>query len=61
MFDVTALLAGAISRSAQIAAECLVGAGNGTTSHKHGEAASRVVASGDCRFGIILCGTGLAS
>ena len=25
---------------------------------KHGEAAARLVASGDCRFGIILCGTG---
>ena len=25
---------------------------------KHGEAAVRLVASGDCRFGIILCGTG---
>ena len=25
---------------------------------KHGEAAARRVASGDCRFGIILCGTG---
>ena len=25
---------------------------------KHGEAAARMVASGDCRFGIILCGTG---
>ena len=24
----------------------------------HGEAAARLVASGDCRFGIILCGTG---
>lgn len=25
---------------------------------KHGEAAARLVASGDCGFGIILCGTG---
>ncbi|MBM6594156.1 ribose 5-phosphate isomerase B [Microvirga pudoricolor] len=25
---------------------------------KHGEAAARLVASGDCRFGIVLCGTG---
>lgn len=25
---------------------------------RHGEAAARRVASGDCRFGIILCGTG---
>ncbi|MEQ5869382.1 ribose 5-phosphate isomerase B [Sagittula sp. NFXS13] len=25
---------------------------------EHGEAAARQVASGDCRFGIILCGTG---
>ncbi|MGL5012075.1 MAG: RpiB/LacA/LacB family sugar-phosphate isomerase, partial [Paracoccaceae bacterium] len=25
---------------------------------KHGEAAARRVAAGDCRFGIILCGTG---
>lgn len=25
---------------------------------KHGEAAARLVASGDCAFGIILCGTG---
>lgn len=25
---------------------------------KHGEAAARLVASGDCRFGVILCGTG---
>src|SRR6187549_3581786 len=25
---------------------------------KHGEAAARLVASGDCRFGIILCGSG---
>jgi len=25
---------------------------------QHGEAASRLVASGDCRFGIVLCGTG---
>jgi ribose 5-phosphate isomerase B len=25
---------------------------------KHGEAAALLVASGDCRFGIILCGTG---
>nr|WP_244468033.1 RpiB/LacA/LacB family sugar-phosphate isomerase [Nitratireductor soli] len=25
---------------------------------KHGEAAARLVASGDCRFGITLCGTG---
>ena len=25
---------------------------------QHGEAAARLVASGDCRFGIILCGTG---
>lgn len=25
---------------------------------KHGAAAARLVASGDCRFGIILCGTG---
>lgn len=25
---------------------------------KHGEAAAKLVASGDCRFGIILCGTG---
>ncbi len=25
---------------------------------KHGEAAARSVASGECRFGIILCGTG---
>src|SRR3954466_10426491 len=25
---------------------------------KHGEAAARLVASGDCRFGIILCRTG---
>ena len=25
---------------------------------KHGEAAARLVASGDCRFGIILCATG---
>lgn len=25
---------------------------------RHGEAAARLVASGDCRFGIILCGTG---
>ena len=24
----------------------------------HGEAAARLVASGDCRFGIIICGTG---
>jgi ribose 5-phosphate isomerase B len=24
----------------------------------HGEAAARRVASGDCRFGIVLCGTG---
>ena len=24
----------------------------------HGEAAARLVASGDCRFGVILCGTG---
>nr|WP_245421256.1 RpiB/LacA/LacB family sugar-phosphate isomerase [Rhizobium sp. L9] len=27
----------------------------------HGEAAARLVASGDCRFGIILCGTGQGS
>lgn len=25
---------------------------------RHGEAAARRVASGDCRFGIVLCGTG---
>jgi len=25
---------------------------------KHGEAAARIVASKDCRFGIVLCGTG---
>jgi ribose 5-phosphate isomerase B len=25
---------------------------------KHGEAAAQLVASGDCRFGIVLCGTG---
>ena len=25
---------------------------------RHGEAAARLVASGDCRFGIIFCGTG---
>ncbi len=25
---------------------------------QHGEAAARLVASGDCRFGIIICGTG---
>ena len=25
---------------------------------QHGEAAARLVASGDCRFGIVLCGTG---
>jgi ribose 5-phosphate isomerase B len=25
---------------------------------EHGEAAARLVASGDCRFGVILCGTG---
>ncbi|OYU38254.1 MAG: ribose 5-phosphate isomerase B [Pseudorhodobacter sp. PARRP1] len=25
---------------------------------KHGAAAARLVASGDCRFGIVLCGTG---
>lgn len=25
---------------------------------KHGEAAARLVASGDCRLGVILCGTG---
>ena len=25
---------------------------------KHGEAAARLVASGDCRFGVVLCGTG---
>jgi ribose 5-phosphate isomerase B len=25
---------------------------------KHGQAAAELVASGDCRFGIILCGTG---
>ncbi|MDD7969937.1 ribose 5-phosphate isomerase B [Roseinatronobacter alkalisoli] len=25
---------------------------------KHGEGAARLVASGDCRFGILLCGTG---
>ncbi|MEO8684460.1 MAG: ribose 5-phosphate isomerase B [Devosia sp.] len=25
---------------------------------RHGEAAARLVASGDCQFGIILCGTG---
>lgn len=25
---------------------------------QHGEAAARMVASGDCRFGIVLCGTG---
>lgn len=25
---------------------------------EHGQAAARLVASGDCRFGIILCGTG---
>ena len=25
---------------------------------KHGAAAARMVASGDCRFGIVLCGTG---
>lgn len=25
---------------------------------RHGEAAARLVASGECRFGIILCGTG---
>lgn len=25
---------------------------------KHGEAAARLVASGNCRFGIVLCGTG---
>ncbi len=25
---------------------------------KHGEAAARLIASGDCRFGIVLCGTG---
>jgi len=25
---------------------------------KYGEAAARLVASGDCRFGIVLCGTG---
>jgi ribose 5-phosphate isomerase B len=25
---------------------------------KHGEAAAQLVASGDCQFGIILCGTG---
>jgi len=25
---------------------------------KHGEAAARLVASGDCRFGIVLCGSG---
>ena len=25
---------------------------------RHGEAAAQLVASGDCRFGIILCGTG---
>ncbi|MGL4241473.1 MAG: ribose 5-phosphate isomerase B [Beijerinckiaceae bacterium] len=25
---------------------------------KHGEAAARLVAAGECRFGIILCGTG---
>jgi len=25
---------------------------------QHGEAAARLVASGDCRFGVILCGTG---
>ena len=25
---------------------------------QHGDAAARLVASGDCRFGIILCGTG---
>ena len=25
---------------------------------RHGEAAARLVVSGDCRFGIVLCGTG---
>ena len=25
---------------------------------RHGEAAARMVSSGDCRFGIVLCGTG---
>nr|WP_247643146.1 RpiB/LacA/LacB family sugar-phosphate isomerase [Pseudovibrio sp. JE062] len=25
---------------------------------KHGEAAAQLVASGDCRFGFVLCGTG---
>ena len=29
-----------------------------TPYHKHGEAAARLVVSGECRFGIILCGTG---
>ncbi len=29
-----------------------------TSYPEHGEAAARLVASGDCRFGIILCGTG---
>lgn len=28
---------------------------------KHGEAAARLVTSGDCQFGVILCGTGKAS
>lgn len=32
--------------------------GESTPYPKHGEAAARRVASGDCRFGVILCGTG---
>ena len=50
--------------SAHIAAQGWVAVDIGPTSlestpyPQHGEAAARLVASGDCRFGVILCGTG---
>lgn len=34
------------------------GTNESTDYPKHGEAAARIVASGECRFGIVLCGTG---
>ncbi|MGA0603537.1 RpiB/LacA/LacB family sugar-phosphate isomerase [Caulobacter sp. KR2-114] len=51
-------LAGAVAAQGWTAVDIGPATAESTHYPAHGEAAARRVASGDCRFGIILCGTG---
>ncbi|MCW3062436.1 MAG: sugar-phosphate isomerase, RpiB/LacA/LacB family, partial [Capsulimonas sp.] len=51
-------IAGHISAQGWVAVDIGPTTGESTDYPEHGEAAAQLVISGDCQFGIILCGTG---